>query len=79
MLNGNLHTIRKLVEKSTPIGELHRLEGAHYNIEEKLDNIQRFLPRNIPKRGLFNIGVTALKYLFGLATQIDLNTLHNTV
>jgi hypothetical protein len=68
-----------LVEKSTSIGELHRLQNALFGIEGKLDSIRKFLPRQLRKRGLFNIGGSALQYLFAVAIQIDLQTLHSTV
>jgi hypothetical protein len=49
------------------------------SIEGKLNNIKRFLPRKVKKRGLFDIGGSALQFLFGVATQIDLRTLQDTV
>jgi hypothetical protein len=61
-LRENLLATEKLVDQSTFIGELHRVESMLHSLEEKLDNIKRFLPRNLKKRGIFDLGGTALKY-----------------
>jgi hypothetical protein len=78
-LTYHLHEIRNIEETTASSGELSNLEGVLQNIEGKLNNIKRFLPRKVKKRGLFDIGGSALQYLFGVATQIDLRTLHDTV
>jgi hypothetical protein len=74
-----LREIKDLEKSNTSMDELNRMEGRLYHIENQLENIKRFFPRNIQKRGLFDIGGSALQYLFGVATQIDVKTLQETV
>jgi hypothetical protein len=60
------------------VGELRQIEEALRSLKAKLENIQRFLPRPTRKRGLLNIGGTILKSLFGTATVVDLQSVHET-
>jgi hypothetical protein len=39
----------------------------------------RYLPRSIRKRALFDVGGSALKIIFGVATTFDLHSLHEAV
>jgi hypothetical protein len=75
----NLHVAKEMSEQSTTIGELCQVEEALRSLKEKLESIQKFLPRPTKKRGLFNIGGTVLKSLFGTATLLDLQSLHETI
>jgi hypothetical protein len=78
-LEKNLHAVREAATQSTSIGETRQVEEALHALQEKLANIQRFLPRPTRKRGLLNVGGTVLKTLFGTATVVDLQSLHNTM
>jgi hypothetical protein len=70
---------KEMADQSTSNGELRQVEAALNTLREKVTGIKRFLPRSIRKRGLFNIGGTILKHLFGTVTVLDLNALHATV
>jgi hypothetical protein len=71
-LERNLHAVREAAAQSTSIGETRQVKEALRALQEKLANIQRFLPRPPRKRGLLNVGGTILKTLFGTATVVDL-------
>jgi hypothetical protein len=78
-LEENLHAAKITAEQTTSIGELRQVEMALHSIAEKLASVRRFLPRNSRKRGLFNIGGSILKSLFGTVTVLDLDGLHVTI
>jgi TfoX/Sxy family transcriptional regulator of competence genes len=67
------------VVKSTSRGELRQVEEILRSLKDKLDRIRCFLSRTSRKRGLFNLGSTVLKSLFGTATVLVLEVLHATV
>jgi chromosome condensin MukBEF ATPase and DNA-binding subunit MukB len=75
----NLLAAKEMDDQSTSIGELRQVTTARNTLREKVTGIKRFLPRAMSKRGLFNIGGTILKHLFGTVTVLELNALHATV
>lgn len=78
-LGENLLAAKEMFDQSTSIGDLSQVEEVLHISSDNITSIRRFLPRNIIKRGIFNIGGSALKYLFGNATVLDLKALHTTV
>jgi hypothetical protein len=81
-----ISTIREdllLVEKQrkeyTEISELKQIETLLTTLETKLRDFPQDLPRLNPRRGLINLGGSALKFLFGTATSADVRSLHETL
>jgi hypothetical protein len=58
------------------MGELRHIETTLHSLESKLSGVRRYLPKPSRKRGLLNLGGSILRFLFGAATDIDLEQLH---
>jgi hypothetical protein len=77
-----ISTVREnlLVERHkrefTPTFELRHIETLLQQLELKLGSFHEILPRLDRRRGLFNIGESLLKIIFGTATTFDTNQLH---
>jgi len=74
-----LREVHELSKNSTSIGEFTQVEEALRSLGDHMRSIRQYLPRSLGKRGLFDVGGSALKLLFGIATNLDLSTLHETV
>jgi hypothetical protein len=74
-----LSHVKALTNKTGPLGEFGQVDEALLSLRTRLASIQRYLPRSIRKRSLFDIGGSALKLLFGVATTLDLHSLHEAV
>jgi uncharacterized protein YoxC len=71
--------MEKRTERSFPIGDLRYVESPLSSLENKLAGLKNFLHKTDKRRGLFDVGGTILKALFGVATVVDLGDLHTTI
>jgi hypothetical protein len=74
-----LREVKELSKNSTSIGEFTQLEEALRSLSDRMGSVKKYLPRSLRKQGLFDVGGSALKLCFGLATNLDLSTLNETV
>jgi hypothetical protein len=79
ILQADLLALKGVAEKTTSLGGLRPIEAAHVTLETKVDAIRRFAPTGIRKRGLINAGGMLLKTLFGTATTLDHDKLHENL
>jgi hypothetical protein len=79
LLRNGLKVVREALDNTTPIAELRSVETSLNYLSYKLATLQRFLPRVGRKRGLLDMGGMILKTLFGIATVLDINEIHNTL
>jgi len=63
----------------TSIAELRQIEVLLDTLETRIHNFRHLLPKPDNRRGLINIGGTALKALFRVATASDVMRLHQTI
>jgi hypothetical protein len=78
-LREDLTVIQKATRHSARLDEVHQVQIALEALEGKLEILKGFLPKADRRRGFFDIGASALRVLFGVATVSDLNGLHDTV
>jgi len=65
-------------QEFTPTSELSHIETLLQQLELKLGSFHEILPRLDRRRGLFNIGGSLLKTIFGTATTFDTDQLRET-
>jgi hypothetical protein len=63
----------------TPISELKQIEMLLNILESRLLNFQKMLPKLHSRRGILNFGGDILQTLFGIATVVDLDMVHETL
>jgi hypothetical protein len=71
--------LQETAKLTAPAGELQHLKKALNCLEGKLRSLKEFLSRADRRRVSINTGGSALKWLFGIATVMDLDGLHYTV
>jgi hypothetical protein len=79
MVNNDLHEISAITRNTTQVEEIQRIVVVVRSLEFKLQNVKECLPRADRRRGLINVAGSALKYLFGTATDTDLHGLQTTI
>jgi hypothetical protein len=77
-VNNDLHEISVITRNTTQVEEIQRIKVEVRSLESKLQNVKECLPR-ADRRGLINVAGSAPKYLFGTATDTDLQGLQTTI
>ena len=78
-IRNDLRVIYESKREFTSIAELRQIEVLLDTLETRIQNFRHLLPKPDNRRGLMNIGGTALKVLFGVATASDVMRLHQTI
>jgi hypothetical protein len=78
-LGEDLARVEEIARNTVPIGELRHVGTALSSLENKLGDLQEFLPKVDRRRGLINAEGEILKILFDAATVGDLEGLHTTI
>ena len=78
-IRNDLRTIYESKREFTSIAEVRQIEILLDTLETRIQDFRRLLPKPDSRRGLMNIGGTALKALFGVATASDVLHLHQAV
>jgi hypothetical protein len=78
-LRADLQEIYSLKSRYAPINELRQVEQLLTDVEHEISLYRSMLPRMSRKRGILNIAGTALKVLFGTATEHDVKTVQNAM
>ena len=63
----------------TSIAELRQIKVLLDTLEARIRNFRHLLPKPDNRRGLMDIGGTALKILLGVTTAADILHLHQTI
>jgi len=79
VIRNDLRTIYESSKEFTSINEVRQIEVLLDKLETRIQDFRRLLPKPDSRRGLMNIGGTALKALFGVATASDVLHLHQAV
>jgi hypothetical protein len=78
-IRSDILIVERQKQEFTPMAELKQTETLLQTLETKLSNFYQFLPRLDRRRALVGFGGTALKFLFGTATQADVRSLHSAL
>jgi hypothetical protein len=78
IIRADLLLVEHSKQEYTPTSELQHVETLLQQLESKLSDFYRILPRLDCRRGLMNIGGHVLKALFGIAVSSDVSQLHDT-
>ena len=78
-IRNDLRIIYESKREFTSIAEVRQIEVLLDNLETRIQDFRRLLPKPDSRRGLMNIGGTALKALFGIATASDVLHLHQAI
>ena len=78
-IRNDLRTMYESKREFTCLAELRQKEVLLDTLETRIHNFRHLLPKPDNRRGLMNIGGTALKALFVVATASDVLRLHQTV
>ena len=78
-IRNDLRIIYESKREFTSIAEVRQIEVLLDNLETRIQDFRRLLPKPDSRRGLMNIGGTALKALFGVATASDVLHLHQAI
>ena len=78
-IRNDLRVMYESKKEFTSIAELRKIEVLLDALETRIRNFRHLLPKPDNRRGLMNIGGTALKTLFGVATASDVMRLHQTI
>jgi len=78
-IRNDLRTMYESKREFTSIAELRQIEVLLDTLETRIHNFRHLLPKPDNRRGLMNIGGTALKALFVVATASDVLRLHQTI
>ena len=78
-LKDDLHQINKFKSRFAPTSELSHVNNLVDLLGNQIDSFTQMLPRMDRRRGLVNVVGSVFKTLFGVATVIDLDQLHDSV
>jgi hypothetical protein len=59
--------------------EVTYLHAVWEQLNSKFEDMEKLLPRTRQRRGLLNFGGEVLNFLFGTATNAEIQTLHQVV
>jgi hypothetical protein len=76
---GDLHHILKFKSQFAPTNELVQTENLLNGLEQGIEAFKSILPRMDDRQALLNVAGSFFKILFGTATVMDLEKLHNSV
>jgi hypothetical protein len=78
-IRSDILVVERQKQEFTPITELTQIETLLQTLETKVSSFYQSLPRLDRRRALVDFGGTALKFLFGAATDADVRSLHSAL